>query len=435
MIIDNETERYILAACTEGTAYLGEAISELAASDFYQKEHKAIFDAMAAMYRDGQEVTAQTFYFKHGDMVKSMGISWTKFTDVFTNQAAFKAAIQKLKETAKTRELLALSDTIRHDIENGDTATEIKAKIEIALAKCESSAGRDYISPKEMSRKCLDVVAERMEPEERNRKCIYTGFGTLNRATGGFENGDLIILSGSTGGGKSAFAANIARDICVMQKLPGLYINSEMSADQMALRWSAILGEMSHTALRNGSIQQSNFSKLPLRLDAFDSGGLHTLTIPDLRVDTVLSEVRRFKAKEGIRLAIIDYIGRCDFLDSKNKDDWQLLTGAARRLKTLAQEQQIAIIMLAQLSASGRLAQASYMSHEADLWLNLRKPNEDETKAFLGGKLPWNLILEIVKGRNAPTGIIPLFFFGDRLTFTDDKEKALYYSKLVQAAG
>lgn len=210
----------------------------------------------------------------------------------------------------------------------------------------------------------------------------------MNRATGGLESGDLVILSGSTGGGKSAFAANLSRDICVTQKLPGLYINSEMSADQMALRWAAILGEMSHIALRAGSIHQDDFMRLPLKLDAFNSGGLHTLTIADLRVDTVLSEVRRFKAKEGIRIAIIDYIGRCDFLDNKNKDDWQLLTGAARRLKTLVQEQEIAIIMLAQLSASGRLAQASYMSHEADLWLNLRKPNEEETKEFLGSREP-----------------------------------------------
>lgn len=435
MIIDIETERHILAACMEGVEYIGEALSEVTADYFYQREHKIIFEAMVAMYRDGQEVTAQTVYIKYSDTIKRLGISWTKYTDIFTNPAVFKAAIQKLKETAKARELLALSDIIRQDIESGDSVDEVKGKIEIVLSKCESAAGRSYISPKDMSRKCLDVAAERMEPSEKNKKCVYTGFGALNRATGGFENGDLVILSGSTGGGKSAFAANLARDICVTQKLPGLYINSEMSADQMALRWAAILGEMSHTALRTGSVHQDDFIRLPLKLDAFDGGGLHTLTIPDLRVDTVLSEVRRFKAKEGIRLAIIDYIGRCEFLDNKNKDDWQLLTGAARRLKTLAQEQEIAIIMLAQLSASGRLAQASYMSHEADLWLNLRKPNDEEIKEFLGSREPWNIILEIAKGRNAPTGIIPMFFMGDRLTFTDDKFKALQYAKMVQAAG
>lgn len=434
LIFDPENERYILGACTEGPEYLGEALAELTAADFYQRENNIIFEAMAKMYQDGREVTAQTFYIEHSDMIKRLGVSWTKITDVFTNPTAFKVAIAKLKETTKARSLMTLSDTIRRDIENGTSVDEVRARIEIALSKCENAAGRHYISPKDMSRICLDVVAERMEPEGRAKKCIYTCFGALNKATGGIESGDLIILSGSTGGGKSAFAANLARDVCVTQKLPGLYINSEMSADQMALRWSAILAELSHTALRAGKLSDCDFNKLPLKLDAFDTGGLHTLTIPDLRINTVLSEIRRFKAKENIRLAIVDYIGRMDFLDSK-ADDWQLLTGAARRLKTIAQEQQLAIIMLAQLSASGKLAQASYMSHEADLWLNLRKPNEEETKTFLGSKDPWNMVLEIVKGRNTRTGAMPLYFFGDRLTFTDDKAKALYYAKFVQAAG
>lgn len=434
MIFDPETERHILAGCMDGTEYIGETLAELCEEDFYQQEHQIIFRAIADMYRNGKEVNIQSFYILHGDMIRQLGIRWTKFTDVFTNPVAFKTAINKLKETTKARNLMSLSDDIRQDIENGASPDEVKAKIEIALSKCESAAGRTYISPQEMARKCLDVAAERMEPEARKKKCIHTGFATLNRVTGGMEAGDLIILSGGTGGGKSAFAANLSRDICVIQKLPGLYVNSEMSGEQMALRWTSILAESSHTKLRTGTLQDGEFNKLPLKLDSFNNGGLHTLTIPNLRIDTVLSEVRRFKAKENIRIAVIDYIGRTDFLDSK-KEDWQLLTGAARRLKTLAQEQEIAIIMLAQLNTSGRLAQASYMSHEADLWLNLRKPTEDEVKEFLRDRNPWNLILEIAKGRNAPTGAIPFYFWGDRLTFTDDKAKALQYVKLAQAAG
>lgn len=66
------------------------------------------------------------------------------------------------------------------------------------------------------------------------------------------EAGDLVILSGETGGGKSAFAANLARDIAVTQKQPLLYINNEMSADQMALRWSALIGGYDHGTLRGG---------------------------------------------------------------------------------------------------------------------------------------------------------------------------------------
>ena len=69
---------------------------------------------------------------------------------------------------------------------------------------------------------------------------LYTSFNNLNYATGGFEKGDLVIMSAETGGGKSAFAMNICRDMGIMQKRPVFYLNSEMSKEQMALRWSAI---------------------------------------------------------------------------------------------------------------------------------------------------------------------------------------------------
>ncbi len=180
--------------------------------------------------------------------------------------------------------------------------------------------------------------------------------------------------------------------------------------------------------LRAGTISDDDFKKIAARLDVLYSGGLHTMTMPDLRIDSVISEIRRHKARYDIRVAIVDYIGRMDYGDAKNKDDWQMLTGASRKLKTLAQEQGITVIMLAQLSESGKLAQASYMSHEADLWLNLRKPNESEDDNFSHRREPWNMILEIRKGRNAPTGIIPIYFYGENLKFTDNTQEAFRYA-------
>lgn len=148
LIFDYETERHVLAACMEGAEYVGEALAEVTVDYFYQREHKAIFEAMAAMYRDGQDITAQTVYIKHSDLIKRLGISWTKYTDIFTNPAAFKAAIHKLKETSKIRELLALSDIIRQDIESGDSAAEVKGKIEIAYPNARVQQGAVTYHPK-----------------------------------------------------------------------------------------------------------------------------------------------------------------------------------------------------------------------------------------------------------------------------------------------
>lgn len=430
---DINTERYIIGCMTDGVEYLAEVFAELSTDDFTQDEHKHIFELMRTMYQNDEPITEQSFYIKHSGILKELGIHWSSLTDVFATMPGLRAAIAKLKGVTRARILLGLADTIRNDIESGVEPAEVTEKIEAVVMMQESSPARQYLSSQDMAAKCLEVVVERMDESTRTKKCIYTGFHSLNRVTGGFEAGDLIILSGSTGGGKSAFAANIARDIAITQKLPCLYINSEMSHEQMALRWTALLGGVKHSSLRSGTIPQEQFTKLAAKLDNLHLGQLHTLTMPDLRIDSVISEIRRFKMQKDIRAAIVDYIGRMDYTDSKNKDDWQVLTGAARRLKTLAQEQEIIIIMLAQLNASGRLAQASYMSHEADLWLNLRKPSDDEIKEFRHNSEPWNMILQINKARNASTGILPLYFFGELLKFTDNIQDALRYEAISKS--
>jgi Replicative DNA helicase len=306
---------------------------------------------------------------------------------------------------------------IKDDIDVGELSADIiSQKIESALIEQHKTADREYLSPDNMLEKCQEVVISRMNEQERERKVINTGFCKLNEVSGGFEAGDLIILSGETGGGKSAFATNLARDIAIVQKQPLLYLNSEMSADQMALRWTSLLGKVKHSDLRNGNLTEELYQEVINDLSILGKSNLHTATIPDLKISSVLSEVRRAKRRYQARVVVVDYIGRVD-MENASRDDWQVMTGAARKLKTIAQQEQLVIIMIAQLNAEGRLAQASYMTHEADLWLNLRKPTEKELKEE---QLPWwNIVLEIKKARNARMGKIKMKFRGEVMAFYD----------------
>ena len=141
-----------------------------------------------------------------------------------------------------------------------------------------------------------------------------------------------------------------------------------------------------------------------------------------MQIAGVLAEIRRMKERYNIELAVVDYIGRMEMMDRKDVKDWQVLTNAARKLKTVAQELNITVIMVAQLTGDGgKLAQASYMEHEADLWLNIQKIPESD----LPMKWPWNSMIEFRKARNAERGKqIAMHFYGDMLTFTDERKEA-----------
>ena len=323
-----------------------------------------------------------------------------------------------------------MSEAIRGAVERGDCCDDVYGNIENELIKNTAiGAERVYISPQEMSDTCVLSLRDRYEEGRREKKVIRTEFKSINYATGGLEKGDLIILSAETGGGKSAFAMNLAYQIGIVQKRPVLYLNSEMSADQMALRWNSIISHISHSKIRRGELTEEEFYYIISKSDEMTKGKLHTLTIPDLQVKKYFSETRRAVKKYGIEMLVVDYIGRMDMTNAPSKEDWQILKSAAQKLKTLAQDLGIIVVMIAQLNERGKLAQSSYMSHEADLWINLTRIEEDNLNKFY----PFNMLLQLKKARNASTNK-PLFFFfdGDTLSFTDKKERAEKWNKEEQ---
>lgn len=428
---DLECEKHILAAMLQRKEWLLDAIAELKASDFTTERCRRVFNLICQRYVDQEPVNVSALFVNHAEELKANAFSVAD-AQYLVLKDEVPAMIRRMKEQTKLRELLSISDIIRGKVNSGDGAEEIYADLENMIASRDSAGlERTYIGPQDMAMAILDSISERMDPEKRSKLVLYTQYKKLNYASGGFEKGDLVILSAQSGGGKSAFAMNVAYCIGVTQKKPVLYLNSEMSTRQMADRWGSFIAKLSHSKIRNGDITDDDYRHVMHAAEVFNTGQLYTINIPDLQIANVLAEIRRARIRSGIELAIIDYIGRMDTISSKDVKEWQIMKNAARQLKTLAQELDITIIMVAQLSEDGgRLAQGSYMKHEADLWLDIKRIPEGDEQS----KYPWNCYIEFRKARNAENGKqIPMNFFGDCLTFTDDKTEAQKYWKIEYA--
>lgn len=422
---DMQAEQRICAAMMQKKEWLLDIVSEIKPEEFFYQSTKALYTILYSMYAAGEEVNATSVLMLHGNDINSLdfGRSFIQLSTDVLMMHEVKSYIKRIHELRNIRSLMGVEETLKSMIQNSSSSDEIyKALEESVIAHTSCGNGRVLIKPDEMAEACVTAVTARMDSTERNKKVMYTSFKNMNYATGGFEKGDLVIMSAATGGGKSAFAMNICRDIGITQKRPVFYLNSEMSKEQMALRWSAFLGHVSHSKLRNGSTSEEEFKQVAQAADLMNSSSLYTLNMPDMQIAGVLAEIRRMKNRYNIEIAIVDYIGRMEMLDRKDVKDWQVLTNAARQLKTIAQELDITVIMVAQLTGDGgRLAQASYMEHEADLWINIKRiPEED-----LPLKWPWNSMIEFRKARNSERGKqIAMHFYGDMLTFTDDRKEA-----------
>jgi len=427
-LADISAECFVLSAAVYREDWLLDVLQSVTVDDFTRNETRAIFSVIGKMHQNSEKITVETLYM-HGKELNDAGYIQGRdmtFSDIVGKPPMlhdFQGYIATLKEMTMRRHVLKASQTATSMILKGEMSEPALAEMEkVVMEKTATGMEREMLSPSAMGDAIEEAVSEREDKDALKKAVIYTSLGSLNMCCGGLEKGDLVILSAESGAGKSAFSMNLANGIACSMKRHCLYLNSEMQTKQIALRWASHLTGVSHRALRNGSASKEDFKKAKEAGGIMRRSALWTLNMPDMQIASVIAEVRRAKAKYDIEIAFVDYIGRMDTMNLKDAKDWQVMKSAAQRLKTLAVELQITVVMVAQLTSDGgRLAQSSYMSHEADLWLNIGKIAEDRLQECW----PWNYVLTFRKARNVENGQkVMLRFDGDTLTFTDKESDA-----------
>jgi replicative DNA helicase len=205
---------------------------------------------------------------------------------------------------------------------------------------------------------------------------IETGFTELDRRTSGLHPGDLYIVAGRPGMGKTAFVLNLAVNVARSGEVSfgqaeaseragaGVaFFSLEMPREQLAARLLASESRVDVSAIRSGALRTEHWNKLtgaaaelsrlPLWLDDTPA-----LTLLDLRakVRRLQAELSRRADAEGagptrLGLVVVDYLqlmqGRRD-AGSREQEISEL----SRGLKQLAKEMKIAVLALSQLNRS-----------------------------------------------------------------------------------
>ena len=421
-----ECERLILSALSQGWPEAIEGVQE----DFFTTDaRRSVFRAMKNYllshefeYQGMIETIKKTAGYE--DVLSEMGGGVASMMGYCVLRHELAGSIDILQRaTEKRRFAFSLRQALAR-IDEGEEPEEVRKAVEKDLIEGPDWNNRHKILD---SAALIDICREAIFTPASDRGHIFTQFKVVDAATGGMDGGDLVILSAPTGGGKSALALNMAIEIAA-QGSPSLYVDSEMSERQQAERIAAYISHTRHKDIRGGNLSEDTKEKVFQEVAATLSClPIFHERIPDLNTNNILLELRRAVSLHDIKIVFVDYIGRCDNIAgrTKNIQPWEVLTDSARRLKTIAQELNIVVVMLAQLSKDNTLARASYMLHEADAWLNLRKLEDKEQGEVMKNRLPWSHVLEVRKARNGETGVKAyLRFDGDFMQFTDDEKTA-----------
>ena len=277
---------------------------------------------------------------------------------------------------------------------------------------------------------------------------LKTGLSDFDKKIGGLHKSDLIIIAGRPSMGKTAFATNIASNICNGKnndnKTNVLFFSLEMSSEQLATRVISELSQISSEGIRTGNLSKTDFEKIIVASEQLKNLSLFIDDSPALTISSIRTRSRRLKRKFGLDLIIIDYLQLITG-ESRNSNDNRVkeISDITRGLKAIAKELNIPVVALSQLSRKveereekrpqlADLRESGSIEQDADLVVFLYReeyylartepPEGTEKHAMWTSKMEkvHNIAEAIVaKHRHGPISRVKLHFNATNTKFSD----------------
>ena len=189
---------------------------------------------------------------------------------------------------------------------------------------------------------------------------ISSGYPRLDSMCSGLKPGDMVIVAGRPGMGKTGFAINMALSIA-KQGLNVLFFSLEMPAQQILNRFVSIECSINSKSLLNAKFDTDEMNRLWGNFDAVAELPIFidessSLTIPELRskakkIDAELRKTPNSKRQGPNKLDCI-FIDYLQLMDSNvfKEDKVRQVEYNSKNIKKLAKDLGIPIIAMAQLN-------------------------------------------------------------------------------------
>jgi replicative DNA helicase len=426
-----DVERTVLGSMLIDANACDTAMEMLNEDCFYATSHRRIFACIQEMIKNTVPVDIITLAeeLRKREWLESVGSEayLSELVENVATSANIAYHIKILESKATLRQLISAAAEIGTDCFNADADArtvldQAESKI-FGISDSRTKAGFESIRT---------LVPRTFEDIERYGKeggmhGVWTGFKKLDEMTTGLHPGELIIVAGRPGMGKTAFALSVAAHASAHS--PGKTVTAlfslEMAKAQLVQRMLCSEAEIDMHRLRAGKLSNAEIQKLGIKANPLYEAPIFIDDTPGINVMEIRAKSRRLKARENLGLIIIDYMQLMTSLE-RSESRQQEISQISRGLKSIAKELNVPVVALSQLSRAveqrggdrkpqlSDLRESGAIEQDADVvlfvyreWLYKR---EEESLKRLADII-------IGKQRNGPTGDIRLSFMPEFTKF------------------
>ena len=423
-----ESERAVLAAALLSPHVIPLISGRLVAEDFYLERHQLIYQTMIDLQENGSEIDLRTlqaslelrgslrgdrrFRLSRGARPRFAG-SWTYRDLCRDRQRAIGASASGLGLQRDHQQLPTRRARRRHCTRRG------REDDPLVLGKRRTQTGFSPLS------QVYEATVATLEERAGGVLGLPTGFYDWDRMTQGLVKGNLIIIAGRPGMGKTSFAVNIAQHVALRENKSVGIFSLEMGEEELAQRILASESDLPFGSVRAGRLSQGQWTQLYDTIRRTTAAPLFIDDSPNPSLLEISSKARRLKAEHGLDLLVIDYL---QLMSAGGRYESRQLeiSAISRGLKQLAKEAEIPVIALSQLSRQPERRAGDHRPQLADLRESGSIEQDADMVCFIYRDELYNkddpdnkgmAELIISKHRNGETGTVDMVFFGENTTF------------------
>lgn len=361
-------ERTVLATALEHSDTLDLVLAELREGDLYDSRHLALVALLREMTASGAPVDSVTVpeqIVRRGAAQAVGGVAYVIDLERWRAPSPLSIPhyLAELRQAGKLRAALTAADRIvelARSGASGDEAVDQAVGILVQAASTTKRADSAWSG---------DAVLEFRA--DRDRRRLEDASGRSSRCTTGYAgvdaimpmlDGDVTVLAGRTGHGKSTTALNIV-DHNALRGLPCAYFSLEMDRRQLAARHVSLRCGVPYMLALKGFAGDAGADearwadgedmlidqRLPIRI--YDDFGLTPDGIAS-RCWQYDRELRRLGFQQGLRLVVLDYLQKIE-PNRKGGSREAEVSAISRAAKVLAGDLGAHVLALAQLKRAG----------------------------------------------------------------------------------
>lgn len=396
--------------------------NRLVAEDFYKHGHQLIFEAFTSLFSRGGavDIITTTEELRKKELLEVAGGEYALMQ--LTTKVASSANIEHHALLVKRASMLRA--IIKSCGEALDLAYRENADPFSLLENTSSALFQITTGIREGELSHIGGLGEQalknLNNKEEGRAEFMFGIPSVDNKVNA-RPGDVVIIAGRPGMGKTAFALQIARHNSKEWPVP--FFSLEMSKLSVAERELGTVSGVGAKRIRTRDLGPDHGAALIMAQKELAGTDLYIDDTPGISVGLLRSKLRKFVSKVGkkVPVVLIDYIQLMTGVTKKGGNREQEIASISRALKEIAKEFDTVVIALAQLSRAvetrggdkkpmlSDLRESGSIEQDADTVIFMYRPEYYGITTYEDGT-PTQGVAEVIVGkqRNGPPGEVKI---------------------------